>query len=153
MTRQPLPLESRSPDPEDERDDLDLLIEELSNDDPAFWEGVEDIAHRKEVLRHLIGRRKELRLSQQAVASAMGTTQSAVSDLENGAGDVFVSTLQRYARAVGTRIELLVCAGSYGVVDDVRTVSVVRGNTRADADDWQDGWQRMAANRQYALAA
>jgi transcriptional regulator with XRE-family HTH domain len=152
MTRPPS-SRSRAIEHVDEPDDLDLFLDEVTSNDPTFWEGVEDIAHRKEVLRHLIARRKSLGLSQQTVAGTMETTQSAVSDLERGAGDVFVATLQRYARAVGTRIELLVCAGAYGVVDDVRTTSVVRGNSRSVADDWQDGWNNRAANRRYALAA
>jgi transcriptional regulator with XRE-family HTH domain len=45
--------------------------------------------------------RGEQGISQAEVASAMGTTQSAVSDLERGATDPRLSTLQRYARAVG----------------------------------------------------
>jgi HTH-type transcriptional regulator/antitoxin HipB len=43
-------------------------------------------------------------LTQQQVAERMGTQKSAISRLENNAGDVRLSTLQRYAEAVGRRI-------------------------------------------------
>ena len=47
--------------------------------------------------------RNECGLSQTAVAERMGTTQSAVSDLESGRGDAQLNTWQRYARAVSRR--------------------------------------------------
>ncbi|HST62684.1 MAG TPA: helix-turn-helix transcriptional regulator [Longimicrobium sp.] len=43
-------------------------------------------------------------LTQQQVAERMGTKKSAISRLENNAGDVRLSTLQRYAEAVGCRL-------------------------------------------------
>ena len=85
-------------------DDLDLLV---ADEDSAFHEGMADIARRGEILRALIARRKRTPgLTQKIVASAMGTTQSAVSELECGVTDPYLSTLQRYARAVGTRLAL-----------------------------------------------
>lgn len=50
-------------------------------------------------------------LTQQDVAIRMGTTQSAVSDLERTAGDPHISTLQRYARAVGVELKFMTVAG------------------------------------------
>jgi transcriptional regulator with XRE-family HTH domain len=48
-------------------------------------------------------------LSQRAVAAAMGTQQSAVSDIEaSTSGDIQVGTLARYAHAVGARLDLAV---------------------------------------------
>lgn len=53
-------------------------------------------------------RRKEAGLSQTEVAQRMGTTQSAVSDLESGAvGDPRLFTVLRYAQAVGLELHLL----------------------------------------------
>ncbi|MPZ89346.1 MAG: helix-turn-helix domain-containing protein, partial [Nitriliruptorales bacterium] len=46
-------------------------------------------------------RREELGLSQTLVAARMGTSQSAVARLEGGGTDVRMSTLERYAAAVG----------------------------------------------------
>jgi len=44
-------------------------------------------------------------LSQTAVAARMGTSQSAVARLESAEVDVKLSTIERYAAAVGQRVE------------------------------------------------
>ena len=50
---------------------------------------------------HLVGRRTALRRSQQELADAMGTTQSAVSDLETGrTKDPCLGTVSRWAAAL-----------------------------------------------------
>lgn len=93
-------------DPEAEFDDLDMFLREATAADPSYAEGLADIAERGAALRCLIARRQELGLSQTAVARAMGTTQSAVSDIESGERDLYLSTLQRYARGVGARLSI-----------------------------------------------
>lgn len=87
-------------------DDLEALLLCEVAEDPSFMDGMADIADRKRALRVLVAHRKEQHLSQTDVAASMGTTQSAVSDLEGGGNDFYLSTLQRYARAVGARIEV-----------------------------------------------
>jgi ribosome-binding protein aMBF1 (putative translation factor) len=88
---------------EREPDDLDdFLDEELR--DPAFRGAYDDAMARSALLRALVSRRQESRLSQTEVASLMNTTPSAVSDLERGATDPRLSVLQQYARAVGCRL-------------------------------------------------
>jgi transcriptional regulator with XRE-family HTH domain len=59
------------------------------------------------VRRSLTLRRASLKLSQAEVAKRMGTTQSAVSDLESGRAAPSVSTLSRYAEAVGLRMRIV----------------------------------------------
>jgi predicted NBD/HSP70 family sugar kinase/DNA-binding XRE family transcriptional regulator len=76
--------------------------------DPAVYAGYEDARQREDLLAALVGARRSR--SQQAVAATMGTTQSAVSDIENGRVDPRLSTLQRYARAVERRLEIVLCA-------------------------------------------
>jgi predicted transcriptional regulator len=56
---------------------------------------------RRRLLAELVGQRRSLGLSQTEVAARMGTSQSAVARLEAVAGDVRLSTLERYAEAVG----------------------------------------------------
>ena len=92
--------------PEDhaqETDDLDRLISGLTPEERAAYD---DERHRAELLRRMAARRSGL--SQGRVAERMGTTQSAVSDLENGKTDPYLSTLQRYARAVDARLDVQV---------------------------------------------
>jgi transcriptional regulator with XRE-family HTH domain len=95
--------ESGSFDAFEEADDLDAFLADKS-DDLEFRGALDDAEARARVLRVCLARRRSLKLSQKSVAEAMGTTQSAVSDLENGATDPRLSTLQRYVRAVGGRL-------------------------------------------------
>lgn len=98
-------------------DDLDQFVDERVADDPSFAEGLSDVACRQEIIRILVNRRHTADLSQTDVAARMGTTQSAVSDIEGGARDLYLSTLQRYARAVGAYVGLSVSvSGPAGLV-------------------------------------
>jgi predicted transcriptional regulator len=66
--------------------------------------GFKDIAERRRLAGSLTDRRIALGLSQTEVAARMGTSQSSVARLESGALDVRLSTLERYAAAVGQRL-------------------------------------------------
>ena len=57
-----------------------------------------------ELIHRLTERRQRLGLSQSEVAARMGTSQPAVARLESGRSDTRMSTLARYAEAVGTTI-------------------------------------------------
>jgi transcriptional regulator with XRE-family HTH domain len=59
---------------------------------------------RKSLAAALSARRVELGLSQTEVAARMGTSQSAVARLESGQADLRLSTLERYAAALGQRL-------------------------------------------------
>jgi predicted NBD/HSP70 family sugar kinase/transcriptional regulator with XRE-family HTH domain len=104
MAKRPPP---RAGQPPQEHDDLDSMLGEIA-EDPAARAGYEDALRREELLAALVRARRSR--SQQAVAAAMSTTQSAVSDIENGRVDPRLSTLQRYARAVEHRLEFALCA-------------------------------------------
>jgi transcriptional regulator with XRE-family HTH domain len=67
--------------------------------------GVQEAAqHRREVVRRLAAARQEQGLSQTAIAARMGTSQSVVARLESGALDMRLSTLARYAEALGREL-------------------------------------------------
>jgi transcriptional regulator with XRE-family HTH domain len=63
-------------------------------------------AHRRLLVVELARERHRKGLSQTAVAARMGTSQSAVARLESGDADPLLSTLQRYAAAVGGRLDV-----------------------------------------------
>lgn len=64
--------------------------------------GFKEMADRRRALaKELTERRVQLGLTQTEVAAKMGTSQSAVARLESGQLDVRMSTLERYAAAVG----------------------------------------------------
>ena len=53
------------------------------------------------IRRHLMVKRLALGLTQQQLAALLGTTQSAVSDMENNRFDLRLSTVNRWAAALG----------------------------------------------------
>lgn len=61
-----------------------------------------------ELIAELISLRAKQGLSQTDVAARMGTSQSAVARLEAGKADARLSTLERYATALGTSIRFAV---------------------------------------------
>ena len=72
------------------------------DDGPPVFPGFREMAeNRRRLLAELVSQRRSLGLSQTEVAARMGTSQSAVARLESVAGDVRLSTLERYAEAVG----------------------------------------------------
>jgi predicted transcriptional regulator len=56
---------------------------------------------RRELIEALVRARQECSLSQTEIAARMGTSQSAVARLESGELDARLSTLERYAAALG----------------------------------------------------
>jgi transcriptional regulator with XRE-family HTH domain len=73
--------------------------------EPVF-PGFKEMAERRRALAGtLAARRAEVGLSQTQVAARMGTSQSAVARLESGDADVRLSTLERYAAALGERLD------------------------------------------------
>lgn len=95
---------SKRTDDED-RDDFDEYLDE-SLRDPGFRAAYEDAEARSHLMDSLVRVRRCLRLTQTEVAKRMQTTQSFVSEFENGATDPHLSTLQRYARAVTVRLHV-----------------------------------------------
>jgi predicted transcriptional regulator len=60
---------------------------------------------RRELIDELVRARQESELSQTEIAARMGTSQSAVARLESGGLDARLSTLERYAAALGRTVD------------------------------------------------
>ena len=86
------------------KDLIDELIGERAKGNPDFPEMVEAALKARRLLRSLSDRRRELGLSQTTVAARMGTSQSALARLEGGDSDPRISTVERYALAVGEEL-------------------------------------------------
>lgn len=80
----------------------DLLV------DPVVAGAYEDAEAREELVCALVQARKESGLRQQEVADSMATTQSTISDFEQGTTDPHLSTVQRYSRAIGIKVAITV---------------------------------------------
>lgn len=87
------------------QDFLDELVDERSARNPEFPDLVEAALRRRQLLHELAARREKLGLSQTLVAARMGTSQSAVARLEAGEIDAKLSTVERFAAALGQKVE------------------------------------------------
>jgi Helix-turn-helix len=88
-----------------DHDFLDELVGERTAHNPEFPAMVEAAERRRHLLGALAERRREGEHSQTAVAAAMQSSQSSIARLETSATDARLSTLDRYAHALGYRVE------------------------------------------------
>lgn len=95
----------------------DLKYKPVSHDHEAFLKKAskrkefrkvyEDLEEEYRLTREMLAARSKFGLTQEAVAELMGTTKSAVSRLEAaGKHAPSLTTLKKYARAVGCRLEI-----------------------------------------------
>lgn len=101
------------------KDDLDRLIDELAEDDPTVTLRVAAALERRELARQLADRRREAGLTQSELAKRMRTSQGQVTRFESGA-DTRLSTVARYAAAVGLKVEWSLAPIAKPVVGELR---------------------------------
>jgi transcriptional regulator with XRE-family HTH domain len=103
-----------------------LTILGFDDNDPEVDAGRRHGATIARLLDALVQIREKRGLTQTRVAELMDTTQSSVSNFERQGGDPKVSTLLRYADAVGAEIDFMVTDPVISI-----TRSVVAGNVEA----------------------
>jgi ribosome-binding protein aMBF1 (putative translation factor) len=86
------------------KDMIDEIVEERAARNPEFPEMVDAAIRARRLVQELTRRRRELGLSQTAVAARMGTSQSALARLEAGDSDPRLSTVERFALALDTEV-------------------------------------------------
>lgn len=74
--------------------------------DPAFKAAYDSLEEEFALAQALIRARAEADMTQEQVAKEMGTTQAVVARLESGRSMPSTRTLQRYAKATGTRLRI-----------------------------------------------
>jgi seryl-tRNA synthetase len=89
----------------EEPDLLEELIAERTARNPDFPKLLDAARRRRALLRDLAAVRGKQKRSQTAVAAEMETSQSSVARLEGAAGDARISTVDRYAEALGYRVQ------------------------------------------------
>jgi seryl-tRNA synthetase len=89
----------------EEPDALDELIAERTARNPNFPKLLKAAERRRVLLNELAAVRERRSQSQTAIAAEMKTSQSSVARLEGSAGDARISTVDRYAEALGFRIQ------------------------------------------------
>ena len=73
---------------------------------PEYRAALNDIRERFALVESLVACRKSQNISQKEVAERMGVKQPTVSGFENEGSDPRLSTIQRYARAVDSRLKI-----------------------------------------------
>jgi len=71
--------------------------------EPSFKAGYDALQEEFTIASVLIEARVQAKLSQQQLAERMGTSQSTIARLESGTANPSISTLERIAKATGTR--------------------------------------------------
>src|SRR5690242_18668657 len=90
------------------RDDVMSSGSQAGADTDLYSAGQMDAAERRgELITRLVRRRAASGLSQAGVARLMQTSQSAVARLESGQHDTQLSTLTRYAEALGLSLDVV----------------------------------------------
>ena len=88
------------------KDDLDLYLEERLKREPELVEGLEEgyqdfkLGVRLQLAREAAG------LSREEAAIKVGTNKASITRIEHNSGDSRVSTLQKYAKAVGKNLRI-----------------------------------------------
>lgn len=86
------------------KDDLGAYLDEALKD-PEFRAAWEDGHARDGLIDSLVNARRDQGISQSEVARRMKVRQPTVSQMENEGSDPRLSTVQRYARAIGKTIK------------------------------------------------
>lgn len=86
--------------------DLKRYTEDRAARDPAFAEGLESGYTDFKIGVMLREAREQAGLTQEELALRLATKKSAISRIENHAGDIRLSTLERYAKALGHSLAL-----------------------------------------------
>jgi DNA-binding XRE family transcriptional regulator len=111
---------------------VDVKYKPVSHDHEAFLKkalkrkkfrnAYEDLKEEYALAREMLGARSRFGLTQEAVAELMGTTKSAVSRLEAVAKHApSLTTLKKYAQAVGCRLEIRLIPNSRPTSRSTRT--------------------------------
>jgi ribosome-binding protein aMBF1 (putative translation factor) len=86
--------------------DLTKYVQTRTARDPEFADGLEAGYADFKVGALLRQAREKAGLTQEQVAERLETKKSAISRIENSAGSIRFSTLERYARAIGWQLNL-----------------------------------------------
>ena len=88
--------------------DLKRNIEQRKKRDPEFAKDFDKGYQDFKIGVMLRQAREDAGLTQEEIASQMNTKKSAISRIENHAQDIRLSTLDKYAKALGKRLHVLV---------------------------------------------
>ena len=86
--------------------DLKRYIDKRQQQDPDFWKDYDERFETFKLGVLLKQAREQAGMTQEQVARELKTTKSVISRMENHATDIRLSTLEKFAKALGRRIEV-----------------------------------------------
>jgi ribosome-binding protein aMBF1 (putative translation factor) len=86
--------------------DLNKYIDKRKKQDPEFWKDHDERLETFKLGILLKQARKEAGMTQEQIARELKTTKSVISRMENHATDIRLSTLEKFAKALGRRIQI-----------------------------------------------
>jgi len=86
--------------------DFQKYKKKRTKQDPEFWAGYDERLETFKLGLMLKQARLESGLTQEQIAKSLKTTKSVVSRMENHATDIRLSTLEKFAKAVGRKINV-----------------------------------------------
>jgi HTH-type transcriptional regulator / antitoxin HipB len=86
--------------------DFQKYKKKRAKQDPKFWAGYDERLETFKLGLMLKQARLESGLTQEQIAHSLKTTKSVVSRMENHATDIRLSTLEKFAKAVGRKINV-----------------------------------------------
>jgi DNA-binding XRE family transcriptional regulator len=89
-----------------EMDDLDRSVAEWKEQNPEHAKGYDEGYENFKIGVLFQLSREQAGMTQEEVARRMGTKKSAISRIENHAEDIRLSTLRKYAKAIGKEFKL-----------------------------------------------
>ena len=86
--------------------DLKKYIDKRKKQNPDFWKDLDERFETFKLGVLLKQARKEAGMTKEQIARELKTTKSVISRMENHATDIRLSTLEKFAKALGRRIEV-----------------------------------------------
>jgi DNA-binding XRE family transcriptional regulator len=86
--------------------DLETYVEDRKKRDPEFAKGYDEGYQNFKIGVLLKLAREEAGMTQDEIARKLKTNKSAISRMENHADDIRLSTLEKYAKALGKKVRL-----------------------------------------------
>ena len=97
------------------RDDLDAYIDERTAREPGFRARDAAALSRREMMRRMADARLAADRTQTELGAAVGTSQAQIARIEKGDADCRISSVERYAAALGfeVRYQLVPASGEW----------------------------------------
>lgn len=89
-------------------DDLDIYIDRRKKNNPNFAENYDDNYNEFKLGELLKQERERAGLTQEQIAVRMNTNKGNISRIEKHSTDIKLSTIQRYIKALGKQIEIII---------------------------------------------